>query len=118
MTAVRPEQHFCSHVQHCSVVPPHPSGWQETCMDIQLIVALASRGEEEQGCLFVPLASLLKLHLPYSVNLLSHFETKTIGFPTSHKLMLLAKGREYSFNARVTRCACLYVHVYACLFQI
>lgn len=87
-------------------------------MDIQLIVALASRGEEEQGCLFVPLASLLKPHLPYSVNLLSHFETKTIGFPTSHKLMLLAKGREYSFNARVTRCACIYVHVYACLFQI
>lgn len=80
-------------------------------MDSQLIVALASRGEEEEGCLFMLLTSFLKPHLPYSVNPMSHFET-------SHKLMLLAKGKEYSFNARVTKCAYIYAHVYACLSQI
>lgn len=64
------------------------------------------------------MASILKTHLPYSVNLLYHFEAKTIGFMTSHKLMLLAKGRQYSFNARARRYTCTYAHVCVCLFQI
>lgn len=68
------------------LVPPHPGSWQENCTDSQLLGALASRGEDEEGCLFIPWASLLKTHLTYSVNS-SHFEAKTIGFMTSHKLL-------------------------------
>jgi len=52
-------------------------------MDRQLPGALASRREDEEECLVYPWASLLKPHLPYSINLLSHFVSKTTGFMMS-----------------------------------
>lgn len=105
MSSVRLEQQFSCIFKIAVLVPPHSCGWQENCIDRQLHGALVSRGEDKEECRVISWMPLLKTHLPYLVNLLSHFEAKIIGFMTSHKLTLWTKGRENSYNARVRRFA-------------
>lgn len=47
---------------------------RKTAWTASLLGALASKEENKEGSLFIPWASLLKPHVLYSVNPLSHFE--------------------------------------------